>query len=123
MNNNIKLNVSIVLPGRTAHITGTQKVVTLFRKNDLIPNYKGKDGNKIIKKKVARIPIIEYAECKKNIKFTQDAYDYMTSDATPEWYNQKDWKRLSKKARLEQHLIRTMQHENGTSFTYSILED
>ena len=47
----------------------------------------------------------------------------MTSTETPEWYHKKDWKRLKPEVRLEMHLQRMCEANNGESFSYSILED
>ena len=86
-------------------------------------NYKGSDGNKIVRKGIRKIWDFEVIPCSKSIKMTYDAYEYMTSTEMPAWYHKKDWRRLTPTQRLELHLQRTCDANNGTSFTYSILED
>lgn len=61
------------------------------------------------------------------IKMSQEAYDYMTSIACPEWFiNQggiHKWKQLSPEQRLELHLERTCKAMGGKSYSYSIFGD
>ena len=122
MNNNIKLTVSVTMPGARRHQIGTEKKVILLTKKQLFPNYKGKDGDKIVRKKVRVVPIYEYIPCIKNMKMTYDAFNYMISDEKPDWYFG-SWKKLSKKQRLEEHLKRVMEDNRGMSYSYTILED
>lgn len=125
MNNQIKVLLTISgIEGATLHSKEKQKIPFVIRKKDLYATkYKGKDGNNIIKKGVRRVYDFEAVPASKSIKLTYDAYDYMTSKESPEWYFKKDWTRLSTTQRLEIHLERLCMANHGSSFSYSILED
>jgi hypothetical protein len=60
-----------------------------------------------------------------SIKMNEEAYDYMTSIACPEWYplGISKWKKLSPQERLELHLERTCKALNGKSYTYIVFGD
>jgi hypothetical protein len=129
MNNQIKILLTINgIPGATLHKTKKTKIPVVIRKKETSykyygDNYKGKDGDKIVYKGFRKMWDIEAVPCSKSIKLTYDAYNYMTSTETPEWYHKKDWKRLKPEVRLEMHLQRMCEANNGESFSYSILED
>lgn len=129
MNNQIKILVTINgIEGATLHNEGTVKIPFSITKADLHwqnhkKRYKGPDGDKIVRKGIRKVNFITSVPCSKSIKMTNDAYEYMTSKEMPAWYHKKDWARLTPIQRLELHLKRTCLHENGESFTYSILED
>lgn len=124
MNNQPKVLLTIEgIEGATLHDKGTKKLKCIIRKKDLFDNYTKKDGDKIIRVITRKIKDFEVIPCKKTIKLSYDAYDYMTSKESPEWYFKKDWGRLSTTNRLEMHLQRICDANAGKSFTYSILED
>lgn len=129
MNNQIKILLTIEgIEGSTLHTKRKVKVPFVITKADIhFQNhgkfYKGNDGDKIVRRGVRKIYEYNSVPCKKTIKMTQEAYDYMTSRESPEWYFKKDWGRLSPTQRLELHLDRICQHNGGKEFTYSILED
>lgn len=127
MNNQTKIIVTITgIPGATLHQV-KMKIPFALKKKELLlkkgKRYKGKDSDKIVYKGIRKVWDLIAVPCSKTIKFTQDAYDYMTSKETPYWYYKKDWTRLKPIQRLELHLQRTCLHENGETFTYSILDD
>lgn len=129
MNNQIKLLVTINgINGATIRNIKKVKIPFSMTKADIHwqnhnKKYKGPDKDKVVRKGVRKIWMYDVVPCSKNIKMTYDAYDYMTSTEIPVWYHKKDWKRLTPTQRLELHLQRTCNANNGTSFTYSILED
>lgn len=129
MNNNVKILLTVEgIKGGTIRRVGTYKIPFVLKKRELDYynygiNYKGKDGDKIVRRGYRRIPKYEISECTKSIKLTQDAYDYMISRETPSWYLKKDWSRLTPTTRLEMHLDRICKHNEGTSFVYTILEE
>ena len=129
MNNQPKILLTInEIPGATIRIVGRVKVPFEITKGDLHwmnhhEVYKGKDKDKVVRKGVRKIPRYAEETCSKGIKLTYDAYEYMTSTEQPEWYYKKDWKRLKPEVRLELHLQRICEANNGKSFTYNILED
>lgn len=116
------------IPGATLHKNTKVKIPFsvskrdfLYRKNN--KKYKGEDGDKIVYKGIRKIWDLEAVPCSKTIKLTQEAYDYMTSKESPEWYHKKDWGRLSSIQRLEIHFQRICDANNGLNFNYSILDD
>lgn len=125
MNNQVKVLLTInEIEGATLHSNGKSKIPFVVRKKDLYAKeYKGKDANKIIRKGFRRVNNVEALPASKSIKLTVDAYNYMTSRESPEFYKKKNWNLLSEKQRLEIHLERLCEHNGGKSFTYSILED
>lgn len=124
MNNHIKVLLTISgIEGATLHRRAKQKIPFVIKRKDLYANYTGKKGDDIIRRGVRKVYDFDVVPASKSIKLTYDAYNYMTSTERPEWYFKKDWNRLSPTARLELHLDRICQHNNGTSFSYSILED
>ena len=125
MNNQPKVLLTIEgIEGATLHSKGIKKIKFIIRKKDLYSKlYTGKDADKIVRVGTRKIEDFESVPCKKSIKLSYDAYEYMTSKESPEWYFKKDWPRLSATNRLELHLQRICDANNGKSFTYSILED
>lgn len=129
MNNQIKILVTINgIPGATLHKTKKIKVPVIIKKKEVSyknygKDYKGNDGDKVVYKSFRKIWDLEAVPCSKSLKLTVDAYDYMTSKESPEWYFKKDWNRLKPEVRLEMHLQRICDANNGINFTYSILED
>lgn len=125
MNNQPKVLLTIEgIEGATLHSKGKTKIPFVIRKKDLFAKeYTGKDADKIIRRGVRRVMNLEAVPVSKSIKLTVDAYNYMTSKESPEWYFKKDWHRLSSTQRLELHLQRICDANHGKSFTYSILED
>lgn len=124
MNNQPKVLLTIEgIEGATLHSKGIKKIKFVIRKKDLYSNYTKKDANKIVRVGTRKIEDFEVVPCKQSIKLTYDAYEYMTSRESPEWYFKKDWPRLSTTNRLELHLQRICEANNGKSFTYTILED
>ena len=125
MNNQVKVLLTInEIEGATLHSNGKSKIPFVVRKKDLYAKeYKGKDANKIIRKGFRRVNNVEALPASKSIKLTVDAYNYMTSRESPEFYKKKNWNLLSEKQRLEIHLERLCEHNGGKSFTYSILAD
>ena len=125
MNNQPKVLLTIEgIEGATLHSKGIKKIKFIIRKKDLYSKlYTGKDADKIVRVGTRKIEDFEAVPCKKSIKLSYDAYEYMTSKESPEWYFKKDWPRISATNRLELHLQRICDANNGKSFTYSILED
>lgn len=124
MDNHIKVLLTINgIEGATLHRRAKQKIPFVIRRKDLYANYTGKKGDDIIRRGVRKVYDFDVVPASKSIKLTVEAYKYMTSTEKPEWYFKKDWNRLSTTARLELHLNRIKEANNGTSFSYSILED
>lgn len=58
-----------------------------------------------------------------SININKEAFEEMSFGECPAWCKPNDWKAMSPKKRLEEHLKRMMEHLGGTSFTYHIFED
>lgn len=126
MNTEPKILLTINLEGGTL-IKGEPEIRKYYlTKKDLFPNqrFKNGEGNKIIRSGKYMYTPTTQSEVKQKITLYKDAYDYMTSEACPEWFhNVKEWRKMSPIQRLETHLARTTLHFNGKSFTYQIIED
>lgn len=126
--NETKLNLNIVLRGRT-----------LLSAKECAENPKESFEKQVIrvesakpdKKKKKLIKTVEYLDihvrkCRtasQSINMTKEAYDYMVSKECPYFAKPKDWARMGKKARLEAHLEETCKALGGISYTYQIFED
>jgi hypothetical protein len=126
MNTEIKVLLTINLEGGALTQGKPETYRYSLTKKDLFPkqSFKGNDGDKIIRSgKYTHTPLIP-KEAKQKINLCKEAYDYMTSIACPQWFHKlKEWKKMSPKERLEQHLARICNQLNGKSFTYQIVED
>lgn len=126
--NEIKLNLNIVLRGRT-----------LLSAKECAENPKESFEKQVIrvesakpdKKKKKLIKTVEYLDihvrkCRtasQSINMTKEAYDYMVSKECPYFAKPKDWVRMSKVKRLEAHLEETCKALGGISYTYQVFED
>lgn len=126
--NEIKLNLNIILPGRT-----------LLSAKECAENPKESFEKQVIrvesakpdKKKKKLIKTVEYLDihvrkCRtasQSINMTKEAYDYMVSKECPYFAKPKDWVRMSKVKRLEAHLEETCKALGGISYTYQVFED
>ena len=125
--NDVKLNLSIVLQGRTMY---SQQVAE--NKPELLKTekfeFKTSYYNKKTRKKNTKQEIIFYQvrtciPAKQNINICKGAYEDMVSDSCPKDIKPKDWNRMNKTARLEYHLDLICKNFNGISYTYKIFED
>lgn len=123
MNNQSKILLTVQgIEGGTLRPIGKKRVKWSITKKDLDSKYHGKDAFKPVRKGHIDISDFEEVSCQQTIKLTQDAYDYMTSSEQPYWFKG-PWKLMTKKQRLEAHLQRICDDREGTSYTYSILEN
>lgn len=142
MDTSIKVNLSIVLQGRTMLSEqecskqlkdtiikkGKKKVITktVYNKennteNRIFLDYKDNDGIR------HREPLFFMTRntipCKKSINISKEAYDYMVSSECPEWAKPGEWKQLSRIKRLTAHMQRICENERGISFEFQIFDD
>lgn len=143
MDTSIKVNLSIVLPGRTMlseqecsekliewkynkRTKRKEKIITVkYDSNKTTPNrlfldYKDASGRH---KEPIYFMTRNTIPCKKVINISKEAYDYMVSSECPEWARVGEWKQLSRIKRLTQHMQRICENENGISFEFQIFED
>lgn len=143
MNNEIKVSLTITLPGRVMFskeecLKTTQKVIERKTKTGKV--YKKtievqvEDWDKMDKNTVKVRTGYNKTESltfytRKSIPATQsinlykDTYKYMTSKECPEWSKPKEWGQMNSKKRLEAHLQRIAEYLGGTSYTYQVFED
>lgn len=143
--NEIKLNLSIELPGSTMLskeecLKTTRKVIEKKTKAGKI--YKKtievevEDWDKMEKHsmRVANIngtnPEIitfhtrKYKPATQSLSMSKEAYEYMIDkDSCPSWSKPGKWAAMSEKERLEAHLQRTVEYLGGISYTYQVFED
>ena len=81
------------------------------------------EGKEVVKKgKYTYTPLYAIPAMKK-INLCKEAFEYMTSSEAPEWIKKGEWDRMSKKQRLDAHMSRLCEANNGISYSYIILED
>jgi hypothetical protein len=143
--NEIKLNLSIELPGSTMLskeecLKTTYKVIEKKTKA-------GKIYEKTIEVKVENwdkmekhsmrvantngtnpeIITFHTRKCKpatQSLSMSKEAYEYMIDkDSCPSWSKPGKWAAMSEKERLEAHLQRTVEYLGGISYTYRVFED
>lgn len=140
----IKLNLSIVLPGRTMFskeecLKTTQKVVEKKSKNGKIfkktISIQVEDWSKMnkhsmkVEAKGEKPEIITFYTRQSRpalqvLNMSKDAYEYMIDkNCCPSWVKPSRWTAMSTKERLESHLQRTVEHLGGISYTYQVFED
>lgn len=141
----IKLNLSIELPGSTMLskeecLKTTRKVIKKKTKAGKIYKktieVKVEDWDKMEKHsmRVANIDgtspeIITFhtRKCKpatQSLNMSKEAYEYMINeDSCPSWSKPGKWAAMSEKERLEAHLQRIVEYLGGISYTYQVLED
>jgi hypothetical protein len=136
----IKVNLSIVLPGRTLFskeeclktiqkesTTKKGKVKKVFTQ---VEDFAKTDKNTIsvYTKENGRELITFYTRkcipAKQSLNISRDAYKYMTStESCLSSIKQQRWASMSKKERLEAHLAEIVSSVKGVSFTYKVFED
>lgn len=120
----IKISLTVNVPGGTRHFKGMKKVPYVITKQDCTTiKLPFKIGSKVVKKGYAKIPEYIYEDSQVHINMRKEAYNYMSSQEQPEKYYKKDWKRLKPEQRIAWHMQYIANSYNGTSYSYNILED
>lgn len=123
MNNEVKVNLSITLPGR---VMISEQVAQNKPENyesfsmivTDVNNKKKKDSERITVKVRKCVPALQ------SINLSVDAYESMTSKMeVPSWSKIGTWTTMSEKQRLEAHLKRITEALGGLSFTYKVLDN
>lgn len=124
MDNNIKISLTISLPGSTMY---SEKEVTSSKKEDKtkINNHSIKvSGNKEQKPSTIYFTTRKCKPATQTINLTKEAFDYMISDSCPEWITNKgNWKRKNKLQKVEEHLNRMAEYFGGEILSYKIFEE
>lgn len=131
--NDVKLSVTIVLPGST--MISSQECDKNPFENCIkdsfslaVKRFDKKTKKSFIKKETYVIYLRKSVPCKQVINMNSDAYENMTSITCPEWFTPalggiNRWKKLSIKERLEYHLERLCSSFNGISYEYVVFND
>lgn len=128
---NIKVSVTIVLPGSTM-MSPQECGENPENYNEHCYLVSAKHFDKKTKKSYytkepLRFHTRKCVPAQQVINMSDDAYKYMTSDICPEWYLHlggiAKWRRLPKETRLQLHLERTCQSLGGSSYTYVVFGD
>lgn len=143
MNNEIKVSLTITLPGRV--MFSKEECLETIQKEILKPISKKKkikivkDIQVPIKNKFSTNSLVvedtdgtkeriqfftrKCIPARQNISINKDAYKDMVSSNCPSWESPYKWNNKNKIARLESHLQRLMENYNGISYSYQIFED
>lgn len=124
--NDVKVSLSIILQGGVMY---SQEQAKALEKEKVGTGYDTfnmrveglKDGKKDAE--TITVKTRKYKPAGQSLNLSMDAYDYMTGKEAPYFVKAKDWKRLTKKQRLEAHLKRIVEELGGVSFTYAVLDN
>ena len=144
MNNEIKVSLNIILPGRVMLskdecLKTTQKEIIRKRKNGQsykkVIDIQVEDLDKMDKSTIEvadsnsknkEVLTIYTRKCRpstQSINLCKDTYDYMVSKECPEWCKVSMWNQMGKKARLEAHLKKIAEHLGGKLQSYQVFDD
>lgn len=120
MNNEIKLNLNITLPGRImlSDEECSKNPETSYDYSTLLVT--SPDGKRKTK---LNIQTRKYRPASQSINLNSDAYYHMISNETPAFSTPKKWAKYSKKQRLELHLFNIMGHLGGINLSYTVFEN
>lgn len=127
MNNEIKVSLSVTLPGSVmysqeqAKALEEEKVGTGYDTFNMRVEGKKSDGRKDVQ--TITVKTRKSKPASQSLNLSMDAYNYMVSNEAPYFVKPRDWERLTKKQRLEAHLKRICEELGGVSFTYAILDN
>lgn len=119
----IKLNLSIVLPGRTMYSqqVAENKPELLKTESFTFSTYNKK--NKKSTKETLTYQVRTCIPAKQSINICKEAYYDMISNSCPNGVKPSDWKRMSKKERLEYNLNEICEGLGGVSYSYKVFND
>ena len=116
MNNEIKLNLNITVPGR---VMMSEQLCSENNKYDNVKislNVKGK-------RELLDVKVRSTISAKQSINISKEAYEYFIGKEAPYFMKQKEWARLSKQEKLRAHLDEIVANVGGISYTYKIFEE
>lgn len=120
MNNEIKLSVSIVLPGSTKFTQAEAKQLEKTQKGTGFDYSKIKIRTKKNKFEDATIRTRKTKTATQIINMSNAAYEYFISDSSN---IMRKWSLMGKKQRLEAHLKLLCESLGGLSFTYKVFDN
>ena len=125
MNNEIKVSLSVTLQGSVMLSHEQAKALEKEKEGTGYDSFSMRIEDKVSgKKKVETIHVKtrKSRPAVQSLNLSMDAYNYMVSGEAPYFVKARDWKRLTKKQRLEAHLNRICQELGGVSYTYAVLD-
>lgn len=120
MNNTVKVNLSIKLPG-SVMLSQQAAENTPNSFNEFKIEVSGPKGKN---REVLAIQTRKSVPASQSLNISKDAYDAMVDvGLCPYWCKAGTWAGMDNKMRLETHLKRIAEGLGGTSFTYQVFED
>ena len=120
MNNTVKVNLSITLPG-SVMLSQQAAENTPNSFNEFKIEVSGPKGEDM---EVLTVQTRKCAPASQSLNISKDAYDAMIDkELCPYWCKAGTWAGMNDKMRLEAHLKRIAEGLGGTSFTYQVFED
>lgn len=124
MNNEIKVSLSVVLPGGIMYsqeqAEALEKVKSASGFDSFSMTVEEPDGKD---KETIRVKTRKSIPARQSINLTKESYDSMVSKECPHWANQRDWAARNNKMRLEAHLQKICDSLGGISYNYQVFED
>nr|DAR32463.1 MAG TPA: hypothetical protein [Bacteriophage sp.] len=118
MNNEVKVSLTVVLPGRTMVSQQVAENKPLESYDTIVVELWDKE---VQKRERMFVKVRKSIPAKQSINLSVDAYKYMVSDEAPYFIKSKVWKAMNIKNRLEAHLQKICEQLNGISYTYEVL--
>lgn len=120
MNNTVKVNLSIKLPG-SVMLSQQAAENTPNSFNEFKIEVSGPKGEN---REVLTIQTRKSVPASQSLNISKDAYDAMIDvELCPYWSKEGTWAGMNTKMRLEAHLRRICEGLGGTSYTYQVFED
>lgn len=117
MNNEIKMNLNIRLPGRV------MMSEQLCSKNNIYDEQSLFILDKRNKRHFYNIKTRKTIDATQSINITKTAYDYFIGKDNPHFVPFRQWSKMSKKEKLKAHLDNICEALGGLSYEYKIFED
>lgn len=124
--NEIKVSLSIVLQGSIMYSQEQAKALEEEKVGTGYDTFSMRVESLKNGKKDAETITVKTRKCKpagQSLNLSMDAYEYMIGKEAPYFVKPRDWKRLTKKQKLEAHLKRICEGLGGVSFTYVVFDN
>ena len=123
--NEIKLSLTILLPGRTM-LSKVDSLKKMQKGNEIVvvEDYDKCDKSYVnVGKRTYTIHTRKHKPATQKINLGRDAYKYFISDECPYWCKPKVWSSLSRRQRLLMHLEGIAESLNGKLQSFEVFED
>ena len=120
MNNTVKVNLSIKLPGSVMlSQQAAENTPNSFNEFNLEVSGPKGEGREVL-----TVQTRKCTPANQSLNISKDAYDAMIDkESYPHWCKAGTWAGMNDKMRLEAHLKRIAEGLGGTSFTYQVFEE